>query len=193
MPSNGMTKLDAVNMALSGINEYRVTSLDTGGTSVQADAERYVDDSTRYFCAMGWPCNTQRSQSFTPTGASNSITLASDVLRIRGAGRDQHRSLVIRGSTVFDADRGTSNFGSTTPVFLDTAVLLSFEDLDPMLKELVAKHAQQQFVRRFSSSQLSDAFVSQELSVVDSINPREGTFTMRPLFSTEQPQQRQDK
>lgn len=191
MPSNGMTKLDAVNMALSGINEYRVTSLDTGGTSVQADAERYVDDSTRYFCAMGWPCNTRRSAAFTPSSATFEITLASDVLRVRGAGPDQHRNLVIRGDKVYDADKGTNSMGSANAVFMDVAVLLSFEDLDPMLKELVAKHAQQQFVRRFSASQLSDAFVSQELSIVDSINPREGTFTMRPLFSQEarQPQQ----
>lgn len=93
MASNGMTKLDAVNMVLSGINEYRVTSLDTGGTSVQSDAERYLDDSTRYFCAMGWPCNTRRSAAFTPANPSLEVTLPTSpaVLRIRGAGPDQHR------------------------------------------------------------------------------------------------------
>lgn len=190
MPSNGMTKLDAVNMVLSGINEYRVNSLDTGGTSVQADAERYVDSSTRYFCSMGWPCNTRRSAAFTPSGATFAITLPTSpaVLRIRGAGPDQHRNLVIRGSTVYDADKGTTNMGSSATVFLDIAELLDFADLDPMLKELVSKHAQQQFARRFSSSQTADAFISQELGIVDAINPREGTFTMRPLFAPEQRQ-----
>ena len=48
MPS--MTKLDAVNACLAAINEYRVTALDTNGTSIAAEAERYVDDSTRYLC-----------------------------------------------------------------------------------------------------------------------------------------------
>ena len=189
MASNGMTRLDAVNMVLSGINEYRVTALDTNGTSVQADAERYIEDSTRYFCAMGWPCNTRRSVSYTPSGGSFEVTVPASVIRIRGAGPSQHRNLVIRGTKVYDADRGTTNFGSNAAIFLDIAEILDFEDLDPMLKELVAKHAQQQFARRFSSSQLADAFISQELSIVDAINPREGTFTMRPLFS--QPQQQQ--
>lgn len=193
MPSNGMTKLDAVNMVLSGINEYRVGALDTGGTSVQADAERYVDDSTRFFCAMGWPCNTRRSAAFTPSNPSLEVTLPTSpaVLRIRGAGPDQHRNLVIRGTKVYDSDRGTTVMTSLSPIYLDIAELLDFEDLDPMLKEQVAKHAQQQFARRFSSSQLADAFISQELGIVDGINPREGTFTARPLFTQEPRQQQQ--
>lgn len=191
MASNGMTKLDAVNMVLSGINEYRVTSLDTGGTSVQSDAERYVDESTRYFCAMGWPCNTRRAAALAPDQASLIITLPTSpaVLRIRGAGPDQHRNLVIRGTTVYDADRGTNVMLNGGAVYLDIAELLVFEDLDPMLKELVAKHAQQQFARRFSSSQLADAFITQELSIADGINPRDGTFTARPLFAQEPRQQ----
>lgn len=187
---NGMSKLDAVNMVLAGINEYRVVNLDTNGTSVQADAERYVDDSTRYFCTMGWPCNTRRSAPFTPSGPSFEVTLVDSILRVRAAGPDQHRNLVMRGSKVYDADRGTFNFGNTVPVYLDVAEQLGFEDLDPMLKELVAKHAQQQFARRFSSSQIADAMISQELGIVDAINPREGTFVSRPLFVQErQPQQ----
>lgn len=196
MPSNGMTKLDAVNMVLSGINEYRVTALDTNGTSIQADAERYLDDSTRYFCAMGWPCNTRRSVGYTPAAVTFEIDLPAGpspapVLRIRAAGPDQHRNLVIRGGKVYDSDKGTVSMGSTEKVYLDVAELLAFDDLDPMLKELVSKHAQQQFARRFSSSQLADAFISQELGIVDSINPREGTFVARPLFVQEsrQPQQ----
>lgn len=196
MPSNGMTKIDAVNMVLSGINEYRVSSLDTNGASIQADAERYVDDSTRYFCSMGWPCNTRRSAGFTPAAVTFEVELPAGpspfpVLRIRAAGPDQHRNLVIRGGKVYDADKGTFSMGSQSPVYLDVAELLPFDDLDPMLKELVAKHAQQQFARRFSSSQLADAFISQELGIVDSINPREGTFVARPLFVQEarQPQQ----
>lgn len=193
MASNGMTKLDAVNMVLSGINEYRVAALDTGGSSIQADAERYVDDSTRYFCAMGWPSNTRRAAAFTPNGSLEIVLPTGPtppaVLRVRGAGPDQHRNLVIRGAKVYDADRGTTVMTSAGTVFLDVAELLDFEDLDPMLKELVAKHAQQQFARRVSSSQVADAFISQELGIVDGINPREGTFNARPLFVQEQRQQ----
>jgi len=186
-----MTKLDAVNACLAAINEYRVTALDTGGTSIAAEAERYVDDSTRYLCAQGFPCNTLRAKPYTPAGGTFEITLGSDVLRIRGAGPDQHRNLVMRGTKVYDADKGQFSMTNTNPVYLDVAELLAFADLDPMLREQVAQHAAQRFARRTTGSQMADAYLSQELGITDSIQPREGTFSSRPLFVQAQTQQQQ--
>jgi len=191
MPS--MTKLDAVNACLAAINEYRVTALDTGGTSITAEAERYVDDSTRYFCAMGFPCNTLRAKGYVPVAPGNTITLSSDTLRIRSAGPDQHRNLVQRGNSVWDADKGQFDMGSTNTVYLDVAELLAFADLDPMLREQVAQRAAQQFARRTTGSQLSDAYLSQELAITDTMQPRDTTFGNRPIFAQTQPQQQQQQ
>ena len=187
-----ITKIDAVNQCLAAINEYRITALDTGGTSIAADAERYVDDSTRYFCAQGFPCNTIRSKAYTPN-ASFEIDLGSSVLRVRSAGSDQYRNLVMRGTKVFDADKGQFSMGSAAVVYLDTAELLAFADLDPMLREQVAQHAAQRFGRRLVGSQMSDAFLSQELAITDAMQPRDPTFGSRPLFAqaASQPQQQQ--
>ena len=178
----GMTKLDAVNACLAAINEYRVSALETGTTSIAAEAERYVDASTRYFCTMGWPCNTRRSAAFTPSGAAFEISLAStSIVKIKPAGPNSYRNLVIRGSKVYDADRGTTNFGSSAAIYLDVAELLAFEDLDPMLCEQVSQHACQQFARRQNGNQLADQYLTQELGVTDQVQERQTTFPSAPM------------
>lgn len=45
----GMTTLEAINICLVAVNEFRVDQIDTNGVSTAADAERYINESTRYF------------------------------------------------------------------------------------------------------------------------------------------------
>lgn len=175
----GQTKLDAVNGCLLAINEYRVTGLDTGGTSIQADAERVVDESTRYFCAIGYPCNTRNCVAISATAGT--ITVPAATLRIRPAGASAYRNLVLRADAVYDADRGTGVFGSTETIFLDIAELLTFENCDPMLKEEISQHAAQRFARRRIGSQTTDTFLSQELQITDSVNPKQTKFAVTRL------------
>lgn len=193
MATLGMTKIDAVNACLLAISEYRVSALDTGGTSIQADAERCVDDSTRYFCAMGWPCNSRKAVPITPhtgtficqaTGASNE--LPTGTLAVQAAGNSQHRHLVLRGDTVYDADNGTTNFGSQSIIYMDIAELLTFVECDPMLKEEIAQHAAQRFARRRVGSPLTDGYLSNELALTDTLTKRAGALMGRPLFVAQQ-------
>lgn len=191
----GMSKLDAVNACLAAVNEYRVTSLDTNGTSIAGEAERYVDDAVRYVCTQGFPCNTRRAVSFTGAGTSPfeiSIAAANpEILRVKPVGSTAHRNVVIRGDKLYDADRSTTNFQGQT-VYLDVAELLTFADLDPTLKEMTVKYAAQQFARRTTQSQLADAYISQELAATELVTPKSPTFgTNFPIFSQQQPQQRQ--
>ena len=176
----GQTKLDAVNACLLAINEYRVTALDTTGTSIQADAERVVNESTRYFCAIGYPCNTRNCVAITASTVGI-ITVPQTTLRIRPAGASAYRNLVLRGDTVYDADRGNGTFGGSEIVFLDIAELLTFEDCDPMLKEEISQHAAQRFARRRIGSQVTDTFLSQELQITDSVNPKQTKFAVNRL------------
>lgn len=179
MATLGQTKLDAVNACLLAINEYRVTALDTGGTSIQADAGRVVDESTRYFCAIGYPCNTRNCVAISAT--LGIITVPAATLRIKPAGASAYRNLVLRGDKVYDADQGTGTFGSTETVFLDIAELLDFEDCDPMLKEEISQHAAQRFARRRIGSQVTDTFLSQELQITDSVNPKQNKFSINRI------------
>ena len=179
MATLGQTKLDAVNACLLAINEYRVTALDTGGTSIQADAGRVVDESTRYFCAIGYPCNTRNCVAIT--ASTGIITVPAATLRIKPAGASAYRNLVLRGDKVYDADQGIGTFGSTETVFLDIAELLDFEDCDPMLKEEISQHAAQRFARRRIGSQVTDTFLSQELQITDSVNPKQNKFSINRI------------
>lgn len=185
----GMLKLDAVNACLQAISEYRVTALDpqgANGTSIQADAERVVDEATRYHCSMGWPCNTRKSIPINVTTqgavAVGAYGLPALTLRVKGAGISQHRSITLRGSQLYDANAGTTTFAVGT-IFLDVAELLTFEDCEPILKEQISAYACVIFSRRRVGSQLTDAFLSQEVSVTDALNPRAGTFFDKPIFT----------
>lgn len=182
----GMSKLDAVNACLQSISEYRVTALDAGGTSIQADAERVVDEATRYHCSMGWPCNTRKSIPIIITAqgsvAVGDYGLPAATLRVKGAGISQHRAITLRGSQLYDANAGTTSFAAGT-IFLDVAELLAFEDCEPILKEQISAYACVIFSRRRVGSQLTDAFLSQEVSVTDALNPRAGTFFDKPIFT----------
>lgn len=186
----GMSKLDAVNACLAAVNEYRVTSLDTNGTSIAAEAERYVDDAVRYICAQGYPCNTRKAVAFSAAATSPyeiSIAAANpEILRVKPVGSSQHRNIVIRGEKFYDADRSTTNFQGQT-IHMDVAELLTFTDLDPQLKEMTVKYAAQQFSRRTTQSQLSDAYISQELAATELVTPKGSSFgTAEPIFSIQQ-------
>ena len=186
----GMSKLNAVNACLAAVNEYRVTSLDTNGTSIAAEAERYVDDAVRYICAQGYPCNTRKAVAFSAAATSPyeiSIAAANpDILRVKPVGSSQHRNIVIRGEKLYDADRSTTNFQGQT-IHMDVAELLTFTDLDPQLKEMTVKYAAQQFSRRTTQSQLSDAYISQELATTELVTPKSSSFgTAEAIFSIQQ-------
>jgi len=189
--------LEAVNSCLSAINEFRVVATDTNGISMAADAERYVNESTRYFCAMGWPCNTRKAAKITPVWSGTEYiisigqALPSTTIRIKGTGPDSHRSIVLRGTQAYDADNGTVNFGSTNQVFLDIAELLAFETLEHILQEEIVQHAAQRFARRMVGGQITDAYLSQEIATTDSLQPRGGLFPSKQLFAPPGQQQQQ--
>lgn len=56
-----MTKLDAVNKILRALGEPKVSALDTGGTSIEAEAEDFLDDANEEVQRRGWMTNTTRN------------------------------------------------------------------------------------------------------------------------------------
>ena len=54
-----LTKLDAVNALLRAITEYPVAALDTGGTSMAAQAERVLDFHDKLIQGRGWHENRE--------------------------------------------------------------------------------------------------------------------------------------
>lgn len=56
-----MTTLEAVNKILRTIGEPKASALDTGGTSIEAEAEEYLDDANADVQRRGWMTNTTRA------------------------------------------------------------------------------------------------------------------------------------
>lgn len=73
IPPGTSTKLDAVNGVLRRLGLFVVPALDTGGTSVQSQAERTIDDAELRIQRIGWHWNT-RIVDMPPDEASNFIT-----------------------------------------------------------------------------------------------------------------------
>lgn len=155
MPSAGLTKIQAVNRLLRTVNELPTPVLETGGNSIIARAEEVLDESHTAMLIRGWNQeNIERSSTQTPSGSPSVITLATTALRVRGAGRDYHRSFQIRGGGLFDMDAYTNVFA--TAVTVDIAHYVEWDDLSPAMKELITDDAAVYFQRNYRGSPEAD-------------------------------------
>ena len=168
MATLGMTKLEAVNEMLEAKGLKRVAALDTGGTSDAGTAEYVLDRIDRRIQEMGWPENTELAQTFTPSG--NAITVASDTLWIRGSYPHTHWRYVLRADGVFDVQANSLTISAA--IVLDRIKKLTFADMAPRTKELIAVAAATIYQRRQRGEMSQDAWLTQEQVLVDLIADR---------------------
>lgn len=193
MATLGLSKLDAVNRLLWSINERPVSALQTGGSAIESDAERFLDDTNQSIQSHGWPENTNFYEPFTPTGAGL-INVPSDTLVIRSTGANEYRTLVLQGDAVYDMDRFTLNLG-TDLLYFDRIRLLGFVDCSPKLKELITTTAMVYFQQRVRGSATQDAMLQQARALADIMADRTPTkfshwpTNLRPLIELMQPSQ----
>lgn len=208
-----MTMVEAINEVVETVQEFpmsgalrpsRQDPVDT--TSIYARAEEFIDRESMRIQAHGYPENTDLCRPFTP--ATDRVTLPQNVLRVRAAGPDAHRTLVIREEVVdepvydeqgnqtgttpvpyrrlYDANRQTFSAG-TGPVFLDAVILLDVEDLPRTLQDVVVGSAKMKFQRRMQGSQLADQQLMMEYmqaeAVVDRNKAKDDAmlFNLRPM------------
>jgi hypothetical protein len=163
-------------------------------TSIYARAEQFVERESMRVQATGWPENTDVARRFEP--ASGKITLPPTVLRIRGAGPDAHRTLVIRNDSgtrrVYDANRQTFDMPAAT--YLDTVVLLDFDSLPRTLQDVIVSSAKMRFQRRMQGSQSADQQLAMEYMQAEFIADRNRVkqdavpFNPRPMVPGGQPE-----
>lgn len=178
MATLGLTKLQAVNRILRAASLRPVTALDTGGTSEAADAEDLLDEVDVELQSKGWPENTVRAQSHTAAdvgGGVYKITVASDTLDIRPVGADAHRTLVLNGDIVFDANQNTEDFGSAVVIYFDRVKELDFIDCSPKLKNLIAAEAARRYQQAFLNSPSRDQFLAERAALADQMVERNPT------------------
>jgi len=156
MATLGITKLIACNEMLLAVGINRVGALDTGGPSDVGEAEYVLDIVTREILLRGFSSNTRRIKvqasntgtidlSSGATGQSPSSP-APNALRVEGEFKHQRRALSLRGSAVYDEDYGsTTCFANNEDVYLKVTESLTFEDIQPEVKELIVAEAKQRY------------------------------------------------
>ncbi len=150
MADAGMTTLEAVNMVLIAAGIPRVTALDasgSAGTSTEAEAEFFLEQTSREVQARGYPENTNYGVSHTAADVGGSvykITLGTTVLDIKAGrpGDGDRRAFSIRNGFLWDMNRNTDDFGSALVIALDLIIETPFaECAAPLKSKIVAETA----------------------------------------------------
>ena len=211
----GMSFVDAINEVVETVLEFPMTAGASGegkpsengdSTSIYYRAEQFIDREDRRIQAWGWPENTQKSKKFTAVALSKNIIFSSagEVLKVRGAGPDGHRTLVMRkdgaNTKLYDADLGSFNIPAADAgdVYLDVVEQLDFGYLPTHVQDVIVARAKWTFQRRMQGNMQLDAALMQEYMQAETTAVRnkpeaEEAFNVRPKMgpspSPQQPQQ----
>lgn len=144
MPS---TKLDAVNAMLFVIGQSPVNSL-VGLTGLDAiKAIAILEDIDRTVQKRGWDFNIEDAFPLqVPNIPPFELHVPSNVLEMRPS--DRYRSLVVRGSRVYDTERHTYEFSSGSTIHFDIIWQLPFEDLPVAATDYIYTRAARVFANR---------------------------------------------
>lgn len=155
-----MTKLEAVNRILEALgNEAPASALDTGGTSVVAEAENFLDRYNTELQRDGWNVNTTYSKTYTPDG-SNHIDVAANVLAVT---RSPYTTVCIKviGTRVWNTTDNTDEW--TEAQRFHVVEEIAFTDLPVALARYITAYAALKFARYKKRSAEDDAFLRDEV------------------------------
>lgn len=144
-----MLKFQAVCLILRRAGFNPPPTLDTGGTSITAEAERYLDEQTREILAEGGDgqfFNARENVELTPDGSGH-VLLPSGTIMIRSDGADAWRKLTQLGDRLYDRDNNTDVFSG--PVRVAYTSLWEFECAPEPIQKRIAMEAAMQFNDRY--------------------------------------------
>jgi hypothetical protein len=206
--ASGMTKLLAVNEISETVTPFHTGAVPSSSANpdIYSKAMLFLDRESKRIQSQGWPENTENSETFT-ADASGAITVLSTILRVRASNSSAHRTFVIRhdataaeGSEqkLYDADNGTFEFGNLEVVFCDTVHLLSYENLPPLLQDVIVAKAKWEFQRRIGKNAQMDQALHQEYVqaevALDRNQPdRQQPFNVQPMIPGAAPQKEDKK
>jgi hypothetical protein len=156
--------LDVVNECLATLGEVPLNTL-SEPHEFKASAQRYLARANRRIQSPGYWFNTERA-TLSPAPLTGHITLAGDAISWRSGSRARD-TLTLGAAQPWIVQRGTRLYDTRnrTYVFTENAIgelirEIPFEDLPPVVNDLVAAEA----VLRFQSSFDADNSKRQELA-----------------------------
>ena len=143
-----LTKLDAVNIALSSMGEPQVNSLD--GVAVDAQmAASLIDETSMTVQSMGWHWNREIHALAPDTNGE--VVLPANTARVDTIDGSLPVDVVQRGLRLFDVGNNTYQF--TEPLTVEIFVILEFEELPLPAKQYITIRAARILQQRLLGSE----------------------------------------
>jgi len=151
-----MTKLDAVNIALSSMGEPKVNTLEDAAIDAQIASDT-IDEISRSVQLRGF--NWNREFTNLSPDISGYINLPENTLKVDSIETSKLTNVVQRGQRLYNVDDGTFTF--TDPVRVELTVHLDFELLPSAARDYIATSAAMINQERVLGSALLDKFLQQ--------------------------------
>lgn len=157
MTVTSMTKLDAVNIALSAMGEPKISTLDGAAVDAQI-ASDLVDETSRSVQSRGWHWNRERL-TLQPD-VFGIVKIPANTCRIDTIEGDKSTDIVVRGDRLYN--RYEASFIFDKPMVLEVYVFLDFEDLPYAAKQYISMRAARLFQQRVLGSPVLAEFSQEE-------------------------------
>ena len=133
-----MSELEAVNLMLMTIGEYKVNDLtNLAGRSDAAIAKDILTNTSRAVQSKGWTFNTDFDVILAPD-TEGQIELGTSILRIDTTSvvRSSQKDIIERANKLYDRQNNTHIF--TDNVTVNTVTYFNFEDLPEAARRFIA-------------------------------------------------------
>jgi len=134
-----MSELDAVNLMLMTIGEYKVNDLiNLAGRSDAAIAKDILNNTSRAVQSKGWTFNTDFDVIMRPKTGTGEIELGGNILRIDSIStvRSSQKDIIERANKLYDRQNNTHVFADNVTV--NTVTYFNFEDLPEAARRFIA-------------------------------------------------------
>ena len=180
-----MSELDAVNMMLMTIGEYKVNDLtNLAGRSDAAIAKDILNNTSRAVQSKGWTFNMDFDVVKKPNQNSQ-IPLGNSVLRIDTTNkvRSGDSDIVERANKLYDREKNTHTF--TENVTVNEVILLKFDELPEAARRFIAVRSARIFHDRVvGSGELHRFFQEDEAQAWSELLEYEGNVGDYTIFDS---------
>lgn len=139
-----MNRLDAVNEILSAVGVRPVDALDTDGTSLSAEAERWLDRELLRIQSQGWHYNIRKDVTYSPA-EDGYIYPANEIIWVDSDQDDSTTDICLVGGRIYNRDDNTFTF--TDDIKIRDCTLWDFACVPHPVRDYILKSAAYRFAR----------------------------------------------
>lgn len=133
-----MTILQAVNYVLRRVRGYKVSALDTGGSSEQAFIEDFLNEEILIVSTEPWHYNTRSNVTLTPDASTGQISIPAGTTTIDSDAENESVNVTPLGDKLYDKDNNTDDFSDRDGLKVTYTVAYAWGCMPLPVREYVA-------------------------------------------------------